>query len=1277
MHRYLVEICSIVLCTATVCFILQIPAQAQTENRYWSGIVLATSYGEEIPEDGDIEANDADDVCMPDSSFTASDHSGGQIIVWSRQNRYGAEVQFRSFQKVHAQIINHSGVPQWNWETQEHADSNGGVRATDSSMLSQQRAPLCASDGAHGCFVIWREFKIPPANQDTVEEYVYAQHFDQDGNRTFPDTGLNLTPLGMNAENAKVLGYWIDATTEGHAIVVVAVQSPGVDYGDVWAIRVSSSGIDWSTRVTLASTCFQPYVLHDHAGGAYVAWNDARNGLGVYADRVDEDGNVLWDDSTFLGKVVADSLSYSETIRDFGITCGSTSTNPVLLYSSDCDTTVNYWLVQLNASSGARISDWPIAISAGNRTIAHSASDGDGNVFASSCTQTSISGGLANADNFCKVDYVAYDRTSNSGNDWNTTVGASNSYVECTDSRVVSDGSTGCVVSWLSVMSTSATDRNPYIRAQKLDASGSEVWTSGGIVALHTAPIEGGQFGFPSILYPMPCEDGSGGIFLSWLLKQDSLLGYFVLPNYAHFERRALFVQRLDGDNSGHLAFVNAQISARRYGVDGPVVSLAKSDGTTWLVWLHRSLLDTLQDTINEESHFDIRIQHLDPYGIRYLSDNGEVVPGSQNAIGCYSPWQFPEDAHHRTFDAVDDEDSTRPQGVVYKSNGMVVVWSGHGSQYGQPDLFVSHVDHMGRSLWNDGGSPPNPWITMGAVNASWQMRGQPRIVRSVDTVASPPVPWYLIAWVEETAQNNSSSAAGPYYTIMSQGVRDDENNAPTLFEYEFRDNNAIYNQALSQDDSCGNDNSLDVAFPHICRDLYGGAWVAWMDATDHPAPLRTVAVRHVGLYPTSDLQNHARTLTNRVKWYDVQTVFLRPDTSYADGYEFRLCTDSSLGASTNQDDPPPPRPPATPPPPTMTPCTAGCYVAFTSSKYWGTGDEANSHIWLARVSCERYTPTPFTYCGNNSFWRSPYLIANITDTLTSPVATTFRQDRPRIAYVRDASAPSARECIVSWDTYNTQTGEYNITAQRCQLNALTGGPLYKYWGFNGHTVEMSDSIIENRQCVVTRGPNPVFSWIRHDANMTICDSVLVPVFNLRAGKYATSNANNLWTENVVLSDFYGSAAKECGYQSDLSSLIDSTVVGGLVDFRFSTTDCSSRACVILAQRLTSPGGEFAKPSFPAINGDAQGTESKALLAGYPNPSHGAIALAYLLPKSGSVKLQLRDVLGREVWSYSADLQSAGQHSVAADIGSERAGVYFAVLELEGQRLLKQLLVVH
>lgn len=82
-----------------------------------------------------------------------------------------------------------------------------------------------------------------------------------------------------------------------------------------------------------------------------------------------------------------------------------------------------------------------------------------------------------------------------------------------------------------------------------------------------------------------------------------------------------------------------------------------------------------------------------------------------------------------------------------------------------------------------------------------------------------------------------------------------------------------------------------------------------------------------------------------------------------------------------------------------------------------------------------------------------------------------------------------------------------------------------------------------------------------------------------------------------------------------------------------------------------------------------------------PNPASGPLTLRFALPREAAVRIAVFDAGGRRVRELFTGTRAAGEHSVAWDLRDESgravgAGIYFARLEAEGQRLTRKVAAV-
>ncbi len=83
-----------------------------------------------------------------------------------------------------------------------------------------------------------------------------------------------------------------------------------------------------------------------------------------------------------------------------------------------------------------------------------------------------------------------------------------------------------------------------------------------------------------------------------------------------------------------------------------------------------------------------------------------------------------------------------------------------------------------------------------------------------------------------------------------------------------------------------------------------------------------------------------------------------------------------------------------------------------------------------------------------------------------------------------------------------------------------------------------------------------------------------------------------------------------------------------------------------------------------------------AMIQGYPNPFRSAVSIDFTLEQPGHVQLSIYDLLGREIATLMDGSRSRGDHSALFDGSGLAPGIYFVVIEADGNPM-KQTLIKH
>ena len=78
----------------------------------------------------------------------------------------------------------------------------------------------------------------------------------------------------------------------------------------------------------------------------------------------------------------------------------------------------------------------------------------------------------------------------------------------------------------------------------------------------------------------------------------------------------------------------------------------------------------------------------------------------------------------------------------------------------------------------------------------------------------------------------------------------------------------------------------------------------------------------------------------------------------------------------------------------------------------------------------------------------------------------------------------------------------------------------------------------------------------------------------------------------------------------------------------------------------------------------------------YPNPFNPVTNIQFDLPKSGSVKLSVYNILGEEIETLHNGVLSAGSYKVDFNASSYASGIYFYRLETENFVAVKKFVLM-
>jgi hypothetical protein len=351
-----------------------------------------------------------------------------------------------------------------------------------------QSGAVAVSDGAGGALVAWNDARFGATGR------IYVQRLSPTGLPLWATNGVILSNVGRNTKDVAIA-----SDGSGGAIVTWAQVDAG-DFGfDIVAQRVLPTGaLAWGVNpVTIcgqpgglsnAKHQITPTICPDGAGGAFIAWDDARLGNSlhdIYAQHVNASGVVQW---------TADGVAVCAN--------GLVQTNPVIS-SGATGTAVVMWIDQRNANPdifAQRVNDpaggvsWTadgvaVCNTAGSQSDLRTLADGSG-AYAVWSDLTLLNAFMQRLDAATGAGlYAANGQIISS-------VGAGYKLRP----SIVASGS-GTLIAWQD-------HRNTFddIYAQRFDSNGNELWTSGGVRLTDLSTHQE---------YTLVAADGAGGAFVA------------------------------------------------------------------------------------------------------------------------------------------------------------------------------------------------------------------------------------------------------------------------------------------------------------------------------------------------------------------------------------------------------------------------------------------------------------------------------------------------------------------------------------------------------------------------------------------------------------------------------------------------------------------------------------------------------------------------------------------------------------------------------------------
>jgi hypothetical protein len=500
--------------------------------------------------------------------------------------------------------------------------------------MRDQLWPDIASDGKGGAFITWYDFRSQAYHD------IFTQYVAPDGTPLWTSNGVAVSVANRDQT-------WPRLAAGGSGGVFIVWQderyydASGID---IYAQRFDSDG-NYLWMINGRMICgetgnqFYPHVISDGDGGAIIAWTDERSGnRDVYAQRVDSDGNVLWD----AGGIAVSTGAPDQFLMDGFISDGSGGAF-IGWQEQPAGANWNVGVQRISSSGNLLWGAGGVYLSSpiGRKSSPALTRDDAGGIYAAWQDQRDDEGDIytqridadgnplwtADGIPLCTETYlqaatvIASDGAGGAIVAWwdirSTVISQSDIYAQRIDSLgntlwaangapvttasagqlgpdIVADGNGGAIIAWEDNLRSTRYD----IYAQRLDAAGVAQWTASGV---SICSVIGDQY------QQRCCSDGRGGMIVAWPDRRDG--------------NRNIYASRIDGD--GDLVTTFLQNMSSHVGQESITLEWTLSDaGTGASFFISRR-------EVNSGDLYEINDPIIDREGERYIYMDTSVRPGS------------------------------------------------------------------------------------------------------------------------------------------------------------------------------------------------------------------------------------------------------------------------------------------------------------------------------------------------------------------------------------------------------------------------------------------------------------------------------------------------------------------------------------------------------------------------------------------------------------------------------------------------------------------------
>ena len=346
---------------------------------------------------------------------------------------------------------------------------------------SEQNHINITSDGDGGAIIVWED------NRGTSTD-IFAQRIDREGNTKWSENGITVC-------NALFSQLEPDLVSDGDGGAIIVWKDFKYDY-DIYAQRVDTDGnILWQNNgVAICSeTGYQEdfKVASDGYGGAIIVWEDARvvGDFNIYAQRISSDGSLIW----AVNGIAVCSVTGHQLKPDISI---NENGGAIIAWEDNRNVFTDIYAQSVNANGEF---SWTV-----NGIAICTATDGQDSP---KLTSDGSGGAVIVWRDHRRGFYDIYTQSVNSLGiiQWQANgllLLLASSYPPARLS-IVGDSNGGAIVCW----DEDRTELNYDIFAQRVNHSGAMLWQNGGI---YVCGAEMGQ------VYPKMIADDNGGAIITW-----------------------------------------------------------------------------------------------------------------------------------------------------------------------------------------------------------------------------------------------------------------------------------------------------------------------------------------------------------------------------------------------------------------------------------------------------------------------------------------------------------------------------------------------------------------------------------------------------------------------------------------------------------------------------------------------------------------------------------------------------------------------------------------